>query len=115
MGSLVAVGELIMAVMIVPLLIGASIGSLYFLASHYSNYDKPWVLYIMVATSWFIGYSAGLPLADNPLALLVSLIASAVGVVTLDAVNASTIEGREPPPILNWIVRLIESIRSGRG
>ena len=104
----------LMATLVVPLLIGSSIGSLYFLASHYSKYDESWVLSIMVATSWLVGYSSGLPVAESPAATIVSLIASAIGVVTLDAINASTIEGKEPPAILKWIVEVIESVRSGR-
>lgn len=104
----------LMATLVVPLLIGSSVGSLYFLASHYAKYDEPWVLWIMVATSWLVGYSSGLPVADSASATIVSLVASAIGVVTLDAINASTIEGKDPPAILKWIVEVIESIRSGR-
>lgn len=106
--------ESMMATLVVPLLIGSSIGSLYFLASHYSRYDESWVLIIMVITSWLVGYSAGLPVAESPSATIVSLVASAIGVVTLDAINASTIEGKEPPAILKWILQVIESVRSGR-
>ena len=104
----------LMATLVVPLLIGSSIGSLYFLASHYSKYDKSWVLSIMVATSWLVGYSAGLPVAESPAATIVSLVASAIGVITLDAINSSTIDGKELPPIVNWLTRVIESIRGGK-
>lgn len=106
--------ESMMAALIVPLMVGASVGSLYFTASHYARYESKWVLSSMIVTSWVLGYSAGLPVSELPSAIFISLLSSAVGVITLDAINSSTIDGKELPPIVNWLTRVIESIRGGK-
>lgn len=104
----------LMAILVVPLLLGSSLGSLYFVASSHARYDKWWVLISMVVTSWGIGYFAGLPFADSPASAILSLICSALGVVILDATASATIRGEETPPILKWILDVISSVRGGK-
>lgn len=103
--------EMMLEVFLIPLFVGASVGSMYFLAAHHGRYEKKWVMIVMFITTWIIGFGAGLPLSDTSIALIVSLFSSAIGVVTLDAINVSTMEGKSPPPIINTLIEIVKAIR----
>lgn len=103
--------EALMAYFILPIIVGASVGTTYFVASHLSTYGSKWVMAVMVATTWLIGYSLGLPMSGSNLSLFVSLFSSAIGVVVLDSTVKTVKNGEEPPPILRWIIDVIKSIR----
>lgn len=103
--------EVMLAYLILPIIVGASVGSMYFVASHYTNYDSKWIMCVMVVVTWLIGYSLGLPLSESSLSLFVSLFSSAVGVVVLDSTVKTVKNGEEPPPILRWIIDVIKSFR----
>lgn len=106
--------EYFLELLVVPILVGASVGSCYFVATHVASYTSRWVLTVMVVTTWLMGFSLGWPISHSPFALFVSLVSSAVGVVILDSLVVSIREGKEAPPILNWIVDLVRSLRSGK-
>lgn len=103
--------EVLLAYLILPIIVGASVGSMYFVASHYTNYDSKWIMGVMVAVTWLIGYSLGLPLSESSMSLFVSLFSSAIGVVVLDSTVKTVKNGEDPPPILRWIIDVIKSFR----
>lgn len=97
--------------LIIPVSVGASVGSMYFIASHYKTYGNRWVLVTMVVTTWMLGYSLGISVQPSNMGLFVSLVSSALGVVLLDSTIATIKEGNEPPPFLKWVVEVLRSIR----
>ena len=103
--------EALLAYFILHIIVGASVGSTYFVASHYTSYDSKWIMGVMVAVTWLIGYSLGLPLSESSIALFVSLFSSAVGVVVLDSTVKTVKNGEDPPPILRWVIDVIKSFR----
>lgn len=103
--------EFLATYFILPVIIGATVGSMYFIVSHYTEYSSRVRLSVMVLTTWLIGYSLGLPLAESSMALFVSLFSSAIGVVVLDSTVQTVKNGEEPPPFLRWIIDVIKSFR----
>ena len=103
--------EALLAYLILPIIVGASVGSMYFVASHYTNYDSKLIMAVMVVVTWVFGYSLGLPLSESSMSLFVSLFSSAIGVVVLDSTVKTVKNGEEPPPILRWIIDVIKSFR----
>ena len=103
--------EALLAYFILPIIVGASIGSMYFIASHYTNYDSKLIMGVMVVVTWVFGYSLGLPLSESSMALFVSLFSSAVGVIVLDSTISTVKEGKEPPHILRWLLDLVRTFR----
>ena len=105
--------EALLAYLILPIIVGASVGSMYFIVSHLTVYDSKFVLGVMVVVTWLLGYSLGLPLSESSLSLFVSLFSSAIGVVVLDSTVSTVKRGEDPPPILRWVIDVITSIRGG--
>ena len=104
--------EEVMALIFLPLLVGSTIGSMYFLVSSVGKHS--WVvLGVLFIVSWFLGYASGLPFAQTMYAMLVSLFGSAMAVSILDSTKKSVNEDKEVPKILKWIVELINSLRGG--
>lgn len=101
--------ETLMAYFILPIIVGASVGTTYFVASHLSTYGSKWVMAVMVVTTWLIGYSLGLPMTESSLSLFVSLFSSAIGVVVLDSTVKTVKANEEPPAILRWVIDVIRS------
>lgn len=106
--------EEVMALIFLPLLVGSTVGSMYFLVSSVGKHS--WiVLGVLFIVSWFLGYASGLPFAQTMYAMLVSLFGSAMAVSILDSTKKSVNEDKEVPKILKWIVELINSVRGGGG
>ena len=103
--------EALLAYLILPIIVGSTVGSLYFIVSHYTHYSSRLIMAVMVLTTWLIGYSLGLPLSESSIALFVSLFSSAIGVVVLDSTVKTVNNGEEPPPILRWVIDVIKSFR----
>lgn len=103
--------EVLLAYLILPLIVGSTVGSLYFIVSHYTQYSSKLIMAVMVLTTWLIGYSLGLPLSESSIALFVSLFSSAIGVVVLDSTISTVKEGKEPPHILRWLLDLVRTFR----
>lgn len=105
--------EELVALIFLPLLIGSTVGSLYFLVSSVSKHH--WiVLAVLFIISWFLGYSSGLPFAETMYAMLISLFSSAIAVSVLDSTTKSIEDGEEVPKILKWISDLVISLRGGK-
>lgn len=105
--------EALLAYFVLPIIVGATVGSMYFIVSHLTVYDSKFVLGVMVVVTWLMGFSLGLPLSESSLSLFVSLFSSAIGVVVLDSTVSTVKRGEDPPPILRWVIDVITSIRSG--
>lgn len=103
--------EALLAYLILPIIVGSTVGSLYFIVSHYTHYSSRLIMAVMVLTTWVFGYSLGLPLSESSMALFVSLFSSAIGVVVLDSTISTVKEGREPPHILRWLLDLVRTFR----
>lgn len=103
--------EVLLAYLILPLIVGSTVGSLYFIVSHYTQYSSKLIMAVMILTTWLIGYSLGLPLSESSIALFVSLFSSAIGVVVLDSTISTVKEGKEPPHILRWLLDLVRTFR----
>lgn len=106
--------EFIATYLILPIVVGATVGSMYFLVSHIASYKSKIVLSFMVITAWMIGYSLGLPLSESSMALFVSLISSAIGVAVLDSTVSTIKDGKDVPPFLKWITEVVKSFRGGK-
>lgn len=105
--------ESLMALIFLPLIIGATVGSLYFVVDN--NQKHRWsVLLTLTFISWVFGYSIGLPLAETMYAMSVSLVGSAVAIVLLDSTTKNILEDKEPPKILRWVIDVIISLRGGK-
>lgn len=103
--------EVLLAYLILPIIVGSTVGSLYFIVSHYTHYSSRLIMAVMVLTTWLIGYSLGLPLSESSIALFVSLFSSAIGVIVLDSTVQTVKEGKDIPPFLKWLVDVIKSFR----
>lgn len=106
-------GEAFIAIVFLQLIIGATVGSLYFIVSNTQQHS--WGMLITLAfISWMFGYALGIPLAQTTFAMFISLFGSAVAVTVLDTTVSNIEQDKEPPRILVWVIDLIKSIR-GRG
>ncbi len=106
--------EEFMSLIFLSLIIGASVGSLYFLVSSVQKHSW-YILIPLFIVSWFLGYSSGLPFASTMYAMFVSLFGSAIAVALLETTTRNVREDKEVPKILRWITELIISIRGGGG
>lgn len=102
--------EALAALVFLPLIIGATFGSLYFIVNNNKSH-KWWVLIVLALISWVFGYALGMPLAQTAYAMFVSLVGSAVAIVLLDSTTNNIENDKEAPKILTWVVDLIKSIR----
>lgn len=102
--------ESVLALIFLPLIIGATMGSLYFIVNN--NKRHKWgVLIALTLVSWVFGYSVGLPLSATAYAMFASLFGSACAIVLLDSTTNNIENDREPPKILVWLLDLIRTLR----
>lgn len=104
--------ESLLSLIFLPLIIGATMGSLYFIVNN-SERHKWSVLIPLALISWVFGYSVGLPLAETMYAMAASLFGSATAIVLLDSTTKNIKDDKGPPKILMWVAEVIKSLRGG--
>lgn len=106
--------SVILSYIIMPIILGATIGSFYFLVSYKSEQvtrSSILPLIVLFAVSFFFGYSAGYVVSDTAWAMFVALISSSLAVEVLDSTTRSIRDDRDPPKILVWLTDLVKSLR----
>lgn len=108
---------LVLQYLVFPLILGSTMGSLYFLVSYQSSEQEvSWIpLAVLFLVSFFFGYSAGMIVVETAWAMFVALFSSAIAVELLDATARSIRRDEEPPKILTWVVEVIKGLRGSGG